>query len=138
MVQWGLAIIPVIVLMISLASLEWSPDGWELIIILIIVLILFGANRLPDLARGMDESIRNFKAGIQKTGMPYEQRQRSMETRRWWFYVPTIIGLVVMLPILSSNIFSNEQKTVLMVVLLCWIGVGYWSFGRNSRKGDDQ
>ena len=33
----------------------------ELIIILVIVLILFGASRLPALARGLGESIREFR-----------------------------------------------------------------------------
>jgi sec-independent protein translocase protein TatA len=44
--------------------LFWVPTGWELIIVLIIVLVLFGANRLPQLAKGMGESIRNFKQGM--------------------------------------------------------------------------
>ena len=44
--------------------LFWAPGGWELIIILVIVLILFGANRLPQLAKGRGESIRNFKQGM--------------------------------------------------------------------------
>ena len=47
--------------------LFWAPGGWELIIILVIVLILFGANRLPQLAKGMGESIRNFKSGMAET-----------------------------------------------------------------------
>ena len=33
----------------------------ELVIILIIVLLLFGANRLPQLATGLGKSIKNFK-----------------------------------------------------------------------------
>lgn len=33
----------------------------ELIIILVIVVVLFGAKRLPDLARGVAQSIRGFK-----------------------------------------------------------------------------
>jgi len=33
----------------------------ELIIILIIIVFLFGANRLPSLATGIGKSIRNFK-----------------------------------------------------------------------------
>jgi len=33
----------------------------ELIIILVVVMLLFGAKRLPDLARGMGKSIREFK-----------------------------------------------------------------------------
>jgi TatA/E family protein of Tat protein translocase len=136
--QWELTIIPVIGLMITLASQNWSPGGWEGIIILIIALILLGAYNIPAIARGMGESIRNFKAGIPKAGMPSEQRQPSRDSRRRWFHILTVIALAITLPVLSSNIFSNEQETVLMVVLLGWIAVGYWSFGRTLRKRDDQ
>jgi sec-independent protein translocase protein TatA len=34
---------------------------FELIVILVIVLLLFGAKRLPDLARGLGKSIQEFK-----------------------------------------------------------------------------
>ena len=33
----------------------------ELIIILVIVVVLFGASRLPEIGRGIGEGIRNFK-----------------------------------------------------------------------------
>ena len=36
----------------------------ELLVILIIVLILFGAQRLPDLARSLGSSVKEFKKGI--------------------------------------------------------------------------
>ncbi|BCB96721.1 Sec-independent protein translocase protein TatA [Dissulfurispira thermophila] len=36
----------------------------ELIIILVIVLILFGAKRLPELAGGIGKAIKNFKKGM--------------------------------------------------------------------------
>jgi sec-independent protein translocase protein TatA len=36
----------------------------ELLVILFIVLLIFGANRLPDLAKGMGKSIRNFKDAV--------------------------------------------------------------------------
>jgi sec-independent protein translocase protein TatA len=42
----------------------WAPGMGEMVIILVIVLVLFGANRLPQLAKGMGESIRNFKSGM--------------------------------------------------------------------------
>lgn len=35
--------------------------GPELLVIMFIVLLLFGANRLPDLARGMGRAVREFK-----------------------------------------------------------------------------
>ena len=36
----------------------------ELLIILVIILVLFGSRRIPDLAKGLGEGIRNFKSGI--------------------------------------------------------------------------
>lgn len=36
----------------------------ELLIILVIVLILFGATRLPELARSLGSSVKEFKKGI--------------------------------------------------------------------------
>ena len=36
----------------------------ELMIILMIVIIIFGANRLPQLGRGIGSAIKNFKDGI--------------------------------------------------------------------------
>jgi len=33
----------------------------ELVIILIIVLVLFGASRLPEIGKGIGQAIRNFK-----------------------------------------------------------------------------
>jgi sec-independent protein translocase protein TatA len=36
----------------------------ELLVILVIVLVLFGANRLPELARSLGSSLREFKKGV--------------------------------------------------------------------------
>jgi len=36
----------------------------ELMVILAIVVIIFGANRLPQLGRGIGSAIKNFKEGI--------------------------------------------------------------------------
>ncbi len=36
--------------------------GWEWLIIIALVLLLFGAKRLPDAARGLGRSLRIFKA----------------------------------------------------------------------------
>ena len=36
----------------------------ELAIILVIVVILFGARRLPEIGAGVGKAIKNFKAGV--------------------------------------------------------------------------
>lgn len=33
----------------------------EMLVVLFIVLLIFGANRLPELAKGVGKSIKNFK-----------------------------------------------------------------------------
>ena len=39
----------------------------ELIVILIIVLVIFGANRLPQLGEGLGKAIRGFKKSMSDT-----------------------------------------------------------------------
>jgi sec-independent protein translocase protein TatA len=56
------------------------PGGMEWIIILLIVLVLFGANRLPQLAKGMGESIRNFKQGMAESETEDEKKDKAKST----------------------------------------------------------
>ena len=38
----------------------------ELIIILVIVVLVFGVNKIPQLGKGLGEGIRNFKSSIKE------------------------------------------------------------------------
>jgi sec-independent protein translocase protein TatA len=40
----------------------------ELLIVLAIIVLIFGANRLPELGRGIGKGIRNFKDATTKDG----------------------------------------------------------------------
>jgi sec-independent protein translocase protein TatA len=40
------------------------PKGSELIIILLVVLLLFGARKLPELARSLGASAKEFRKGV--------------------------------------------------------------------------
>jgi len=42
--------------------------GSEVLILILIVLLLFGARRLPDLAKGLGQSLRVFKKEMNTTG----------------------------------------------------------------------
>ena len=37
----------------------------ELVIILVIIMIIFGANKLPQMGTGLAKGIRNFKKGVE-------------------------------------------------------------------------
>lgn len=50
--------------------------GPELLFIMFIVLLLFGANRLPELARGMGKAMREFKKA---TSSVEQEVRRAME-----------------------------------------------------------
>ena len=41
-------------------------SGPELIIILVVILLLFGARKLPDLARSLGRSAKEFRKGVQE------------------------------------------------------------------------
>ena len=38
----------------------------ELLVILVIVVLIFGANRLPQLGKGVGSAIKNFKEGMRE------------------------------------------------------------------------
>ena len=42
------------------------PGGWEWIIILAVVVLLFGSSKLPQLAKAIGQSKRAFKEGIEE------------------------------------------------------------------------
>jgi sec-independent protein translocase protein TatA len=44
------------------------PGGWELVLIVLVILLLFGAKKLPELARGTGRALRIFKAETKGLG----------------------------------------------------------------------
>ena len=61
----------------------FGPVGpTELILILLIVVIIFGARRLPELGKGIGEGIRNFKKSMSgKEKEPEEKKTESEKTQ---------------------------------------------------------
>jgi sec-independent protein translocase protein TatA len=43
----------------------------ELIIVLVILVVLFGASRLPEIGRGIDETIKSFKRSVSESSEIY-------------------------------------------------------------------
>jgi sec-independent protein translocase protein TatA len=42
----------------------WTPSPFEIVIILVIVLVIFGPKRLPDLGRSLGKGMREFKDSV--------------------------------------------------------------------------
>jgi sec-independent protein translocase protein TatA len=43
------------------AMFAWAPGGLEIVLILVVILVLFGAKKIPELARGLGTGIKEFK-----------------------------------------------------------------------------
>ncbi len=48
----------------------------ELIIILVIVILIFGVNKIPQLGKGLGEGIRNFKSSIKAVSEDTEEKSK--------------------------------------------------------------
>jgi sec-independent protein translocase protein TatA len=55
----------------------FGPVGPELVLILVIFLLLFGAKFIPGLARSLGESITQFQAGRKESKQELEQLQEN-------------------------------------------------------------
>ena len=49
-------------------------EGWHLVVLLLVVIVLFGGKRLPDAARGLGRSLRIFKSEVKE--MQEEDKSR--------------------------------------------------------------
>jgi len=50
---------------------------WELLLIFLAVLLLFGAKRLPEIAQGLGKGIREFKKSVKDTS---DEIKNSLDT----------------------------------------------------------
>jgi sec-independent protein translocase protein TatA len=56
-----------------------SLGGTELIIALVIILLLFGAKRIPELARGLGSGVREFRAGTRESEVEKKEEEKKDE-----------------------------------------------------------
>ncbi len=53
----------------------------EILIILLIVLVLFGAKRIPELARSLGRGVNEFKGGLKGEPPASEEKKRAEEQK---------------------------------------------------------
>jgi len=54
----------------------------EIVVIAVLILVLFGAAKLPQLATSVGQSIRNFKRGMREAKIEEEEEARKVAERR--------------------------------------------------------
>ena len=54
----------------------------ELIIGLVVILLLFGAKRVPELARGLGSGVREFKKGTQEGEVEDKEKEEKLEASK--------------------------------------------------------
>ena len=50
-----------------------SIGGWEIVIIALVVLLLFGGKKIPELMRGIGSGVRSFKEGLNEVKSEIEK-----------------------------------------------------------------
>ena len=56
------------------------PGGWEMVVIALVILLLFGAKKLPELAKGLGQGIREFKGAVDGVKDEIKDAQDSVES----------------------------------------------------------
>jgi sec-independent protein translocase protein TatA len=46
--------------------------GWEFLLVLLVIVVLFGSSQLPKLARSLGQASREFRKGTQDTDEPHD------------------------------------------------------------------
>jgi len=52
---------------------------WEILIIFVIIALLFGGKKIPELAKGLGEGIKNFRTSIKKDEPEEEEGEEKKE-----------------------------------------------------------
>lgn len=51
------------------------PGGWELFAIILVIVLLFGGKKIPELAKGLGKGIKDFKKAVNEDDEPKEVAQ---------------------------------------------------------------
>jgi len=57
------------------------PGGWELILIVGVVLLLFGGKKIPELAKGLGKGIKDFKQAVNEDDEKATEPTKELEAK---------------------------------------------------------
>lgn len=56
--------------------------GWEWVIILVVVLLLFGGKKIPELMRGIGKGVKSFKQGMNEVTEEINKADSDEKTKK--------------------------------------------------------
>ena len=59
-----------------------SIGGWEVLLIFLVVLLLFGAKKLPELAKGLGKGMREFKGAVEGIEKEFDDTVDSIDKNK--------------------------------------------------------
>jgi sec-independent protein translocase protein TatA len=65
--------------MATLMLLPLAIHGWEWIIIALVVLLLFGGKKIPELMRGIGKGVKSFKQGLNEVEDEVNEIKKDLE-----------------------------------------------------------
>ncbi|HET6498322.1 MAG TPA: twin-arginine translocase TatA/TatE family subunit [Coriobacteriia bacterium] len=64
-----------------MAFVPGIPGGWEWVIILVVVLLLFGPSRLPQLGKSIGKTVRAIRDGVDGKGQDEEEEDEAKSAK---------------------------------------------------------
>lgn len=66
----------------TLFIMPLAIQGWEWIIIALVVLLLFGGKKIPELMRGLGKGVKSFKEGMKDVQNELQTDDETEETKK--------------------------------------------------------
>lgn len=66
--------------MTNLLLLGFLPSGSEWIIIAVIILLLFGGKKIPELMKGLGKGVKSFKDGVNEAKEEINKAKEEVDT----------------------------------------------------------
>lgn len=66
--------------MTTLILFPLAIQGWEWIIIALVILLLFGGKKIPELMRGLGKGVKSFKQGMKEVQDDVDEIKKDIES----------------------------------------------------------
>jgi len=57
----------------------FPPGAWEVLLIVGVIVLLFGAKRIPELAKSLGTGIREFKTGLKEIDKDQDEENKKID-----------------------------------------------------------